>query len=167
MSKLKHLYNEEIFLLVKQAHQKWGDNVLKVCPSIQWSLFVWPDLAKFCHFDKSLQVFGKFLKVNILFGKMLSLFWRICEIVGLIFCVSNGQILKNNLTIWSHCLCSRPSPTRRCLLRLLRGREDRVLEVVERQRRGKHRDGVHSLRLVDQQSRYNKNFQPHLLIEKA
>jgi len=35
-------------------------------------------------------------------GKMLSQFWHICDILGLIFIVANGQILKNNLTIWSH-----------------------------------------------------------------
>ena len=29
--------------------------------------------------------------------------WQICDIVGLIFTVANGQILKNNPTIWSHC----------------------------------------------------------------
>ena len=63
---------------------------------------VWPDSAKFRHFVKSLQVFGKFLKVCFLFGKMLSLLWQICDIIEVIFNVANGQILKNNLTIWSH-----------------------------------------------------------------
>ena len=58
---------------------------------------VWPDLANFCHF-------GKFLTVYFLFGKVLSLLWQICDIIWLIFIVSNGPILKNNLTIWSHCL---------------------------------------------------------------
>ena len=33
---------------------------------------------------------------------MLSLFWQICDIIGLIFIVANSQILKINLTIWSH-----------------------------------------------------------------
>ena len=27
---------------------------------------------------------------------------QICDIIGLIFIVSNGLILKNNLIIWSH-----------------------------------------------------------------
>ena len=63
---------------------------------------VWPDLAKFCHFGKSLQVFGKFLTVYFLFGKMLSILWQIWDIIGIIFIAANGQILKNNLTIWSH-----------------------------------------------------------------
>ena len=65
---------------------------------------VWPYLVKFWHFGKSLQVFGKFLTVYFLFGKMLILLWQICDIIGLIFAVANGQILKNNLTIWSHCI---------------------------------------------------------------
>ena len=63
---------------------------------------VWPDLAKFRHFGKRLQVFGKFLTVYFLFGKMLCLLWQICDIIMLIFIVANGQILKNNLTICSH-----------------------------------------------------------------
>ena len=63
---------------------------------------MWPDLAKFRHFGKSLQVLGKFLIVYFLFGKMLSLLWQICDIIGLIFIVANGQILKNNITIRSH-----------------------------------------------------------------
>ena len=66
------------------------------------SLAVWPDLAKFHHLSKSLQVFGSFLMVYLLFGIMLSRLLQICDIIGLIFSVANGQILKNNLTIWSH-----------------------------------------------------------------
>ena len=54
-------------------------------------------------FGKKLQVFGKFLSVYFIFDKMLSLLWQICDILGLIFNFANGQILKNNLTIWSHC----------------------------------------------------------------
>ena len=64
---------------------------------------VWPDLAKFCRFRKSLQVFGKFLTVYFLFGTVLNLLWQICDIIGLIFILTNGQILNNNLTIWWYC----------------------------------------------------------------
>ena len=64
---------------------------------------VWPDLEKFRHFCKTLQVFGKFLKYYFLFDKMLSLSWQIWYFIGLIFIAANGQIFKNNLTIWSHC----------------------------------------------------------------
>ena len=63
---------------------------------------VWPDLEKFRQFGKTLQVFGKFLTVHFLFGKILSLLWQICVIIGLVFILENGQILKNNKAIWSH-----------------------------------------------------------------
>ena len=72
-------------------------------PSPWSSLGVWPDLAKFRHFCKSLKVFWKFLIVYFLFRKAMSRLWQICDIIGLIFMVANGQILKINLTIWSHC----------------------------------------------------------------
>ena len=45
------------------------------------------------------QIFDSFS----LFGKLLSLLWQICDIWGLILIVTNGQILKNNLTIRLHC----------------------------------------------------------------
>ena len=61
---------------------------------------IWRNFAT----GKILQVFGSFLTVYLLFGKILSIIWQICEIIGLIFIAANGQILKNNLTIWSHWL---------------------------------------------------------------
>ena len=69
---------------------------------------VWPDLAKFHHF----RCIGKSLTVCFLFGKMLSQLWQTCYIIFQIFTVANGQILKNNLTIWSHWSgdYSRPVP---------------------------------------------------------
>ena len=56
--------------------------------------YQWPDLVKFRHFGKSLQILGKFLTIFSLFGKMLSLLWQICDINGLIFIVANDQILQ-------------------------------------------------------------------------
>ena len=54
----------------------------------------WPDLAKF-------RLFGWMLTVYFLFADpTLVNLWH----HGLIFIVANGQILKNNTTIWSHCL---------------------------------------------------------------
>ena len=47
--------------------------------------------------------FGNFLAVHFLFGQIVILLWQICYITGLIFIVANGQILKHNLSIWSHC----------------------------------------------------------------
>ena len=52
---------------------------------------MWPDLAKFRHFGKSLKVFGTVLMVYFLFGKMLSVLWQICDII---FIVANDQIWK-------------------------------------------------------------------------
>ena len=49
--------------------------------------------------DGSVTRFGKFLKVYLLI-----LLWQTYDIVVLIFIVVNGQVLKNNLTIWSHWL---------------------------------------------------------------
>ena len=48
---------------------------------------VWPNLAKFWRFISYLAKCGTYF----------------CDITGLIFIVANGQILKHNLTIWSHC----------------------------------------------------------------
>ena len=42
--------------------------------------------------------------VYFIFGKMLILLCRFCDIIGLIFIVANCNILKNKITIWSHCL---------------------------------------------------------------
>ena len=42
-------------------------------------------------------------EISPLWQKFTSL-WQICDIIGLIFIIANGQILKNNLTIWSHLL---------------------------------------------------------------
>ena len=36
---------------------------------------VWPDLAKFRHYGKNFQVFGNFLPVYFLFGKIVNLLW--------------------------------------------------------------------------------------------
>ena len=38
---------------------------------------------------------------------MPSLLLQVCDIIRLIFIVANGQILKNNLTIWSHWTLSK------------------------------------------------------------
>ena len=70
-----------------------------------------PDLAKFRHFIKNLQIFYKILTVYFLFGKMLSILWQICDIIGLIFIAVNVQILNNNVTIWSHLEGQKKSAT--------------------------------------------------------
>ena len=44
----------------------------------------------------------QFSTVYFLFCKMMDLLWQIWNIIWLIFIVANSQILKSNLTIWSH-----------------------------------------------------------------
>ena len=53
--------------------------------------------------SKILRIFGKLFWFLSFFGKNFSLPRGICNIIWMIFFVANGQILKNNLTIWSHC----------------------------------------------------------------
>ena len=60
---------------------------------------IWRNFATFA----KNQILCNISTVYFLFGTMLSLLWNIGPIIGLIFIVANDQILKNNLTIWSHC----------------------------------------------------------------
>ena len=59
---------------------------------------IWRNFATLAKVYKSLAIF---LTVYFLFGKILSLLWQNCDIIGLFFIVADGQILKNNPTIWS------------------------------------------------------------------
>ena len=88
----------------------WGKKVLRNRPWIDFnfsfkccSWSVWPDLAKFCHLSKALNVFEQFLKA-------LNSIWQIFQptlanfyAIGPICIAWNGQIFKNNIPIWSHC----------------------------------------------------------------
>ena len=65
---------------------------------------VWPDWVKFHHFGKIFKVLGNILWVYLLFGKISDLFWQILYAIGQVFIDVNGQMLKNNLAIWSHWL---------------------------------------------------------------
>ena len=62
---------------------------------------------------KSLEFFWT---VSFLFGKMLSLLWQICDIIGLIFILATGQILKNNQTILSHSKRVSTAPRRSAVM---------------------------------------------------
>ena len=63
---------------------------------------VWPDLPKCCHFFKNLHIFGNIFTVYFIFVKVLNPLWHNFYAFGQFFIVVNGQILKNNLAIWSH-----------------------------------------------------------------
>ena len=86
-----------IFLSEPSFSSCWG-----LDQTISQPLPVWPDLAKFRHFGKSLQVFSKFLTVYILFGKMRSLLWHFLLLLGKFSLLEMAKYLKNNLAIWSH-----------------------------------------------------------------
>ena len=60
---------------------------------------IWRNFATLASAYKSL---GIFLTVYSSFGKMLNPLWQICDSIVRIFIVTNGHILKNNLTIRSH-----------------------------------------------------------------
>ena len=64
---------------------------------------VWPDLAKFHHFGKNLPYFGQCLVWFIWY--LTNFCTYICNFyaIGQISIAVNGQRLKNNLAIWSHC----------------------------------------------------------------
>ena len=59
-----------------------------------------PNFATLAKFYKSLAIFWRFFSY---FAKCWAHFGEFGNIIGLIFIVANGQMLRNNLTIWSHC----------------------------------------------------------------
>ena len=60
---------------------------------------IWRKIAALAKVYKSWANFWQF----ILIWQTSEPTWQICDIIGLIFIVANGQILKNNLVIWLHC----------------------------------------------------------------
>ena len=63
---------------------------------------VWLELANFRHFGKTLKDFGNILKFYLEYGILLNLLWQIWSAIWKIVFAVNGEILKNNLAIWSH-----------------------------------------------------------------
>ena len=57
---------------------------------------------KYSHFGNILKALVNFLRVYLVFGKILNLLWPLFYVNGPIFTVVNGQILNNSLAIWSH-----------------------------------------------------------------
>ena len=66
-------------------------------------LTVWPDLAKFCHFDNMLKDFWQFLCVILYSEKCRPQYGNFYALWQIIIVV-NGQICKNIWAIWSHCI---------------------------------------------------------------
>ena len=65
---------------------------------------VWPDLPKFGHIWLYFKSLWQYFDVFLVSGRILNLHLQCFYASGQIFVVVNGQKLKNNLVIWSHCL---------------------------------------------------------------
>ena len=63
---------------------------------------IWRNFASLAKVYKSLANFWQL--ISYLEKCWAYILWQIRDIIGLIFIFANGQILKNNQTIWSHCL---------------------------------------------------------------
>ena len=71
--------------------------------SAKWiSRAMWPEVVKFGLFGKIFKVWCNFWCVYLLFSKILNLLCQIFYTFGQTFIDVNGQMLKNNLAIWSH-----------------------------------------------------------------
>ena len=62
----------------------------------------------FTNFGKIFKVLGNFSRVYVFFGKILGQLFHIYFTLGQILIDVNGQLLKNNLAIWSHFGQSHP-----------------------------------------------------------
>ena len=56
----------------------------------------------FANLEKKLKAFGKFWRFYFLICKMFSVLCQIVTLLSKFFIIGNGQMLKNNLNIWSH-----------------------------------------------------------------
>ena len=65
---------------------------------------VWPDWAKFRHLDKLSKIFGKYLVVYLVLDKILICFGKLIIHFKEIWSIERSQIMKNNVTIWTHWL---------------------------------------------------------------
>ena len=87
---------ESVFLFTKSMITPTPFIPFDPCP-------VWPDLAKFCHFGKILQVFGQFWKAKASIWQFFKPTLENCYAFGQVSFVMIGPILENNLPIWSYC----------------------------------------------------------------
>ena len=70
---------------------------------------VWPDLAKFTAPWRKFTSLWQIFYCSFPIRQNADPIWQICDIIGLVFIVAKGQILKNKLAIWSHCSFPLPS----------------------------------------------------------
>ena len=64
---------------------------------------MWPDLAKFRYYGKTLKLFGYSLRVYFVWGKIVNLIGEISMMLEKISLLLMAQYWKHNLAIWSYC----------------------------------------------------------------
>ena len=92
----KMLPNVPIVITSQILHfllQLWDRNS-KIETSKTFYIVLWPDLAKFYQFGNILKVFGRLLRVYLLFGKDLKLPWEKIYAIGRIFIALNGKTVN-------------------------------------------------------------------------
>ena len=93
-----------------QLYQSWSRILTQSFSITLQAYVVWPDLANFRHFGKispfwqNLQSLGIFWGSIWYLAKFLAYFGIFCILLGKFSLMSLGQMLKNNLAIWSHWL---------------------------------------------------------------
>ena len=92
----KAIVTREAYFIQSDLERRWRrrKRCLAQCDQI------WQNFATLAKVYKFLVNFCMFF----LIWQNASQFWHICDFIRLIFIVANGQILIDNLTIWSHCL---------------------------------------------------------------
>ena len=98
-------------LSLRQFHKFTTQSCVKVWPFRSLSYDQCDQSGEISPFWQNLQslgqifkVLGNFLRVYLLFRKLLDRLWQIYYTIGQVFIVVNGQIMKNKLAIWSHWL---------------------------------------------------------------
>ena len=61
-------------------------------------------VIRFCEISPLWQKFGTIFQIYLIFDKVLNPLWHNLYALRQFCILENGQILKNNLTIWSHLL---------------------------------------------------------------
>ena len=84
------------------SHTMFISSTSGVTEDPAWSA-VWPDLVKFRHFGKILLVFGNFLKIYLIFEKIVNLVWQLFYAIWQKVIVEKAEFWNNYLAIWSHC----------------------------------------------------------------
>ena len=98
---LRNRFSSTVFC---QYHEEYAPSIVAIWKKILWCErgSVWPDLAIFCLFCNKLKVFGQFLWVLFSIWKNIEPCLAIFYFIGLVNIVRKGQVIKNNLGIWSH-----------------------------------------------------------------